>query len=83
MSKPGRFPFYISLQTGSVQTRPILTRYRPLDLGLVDPDQSNVSEAFRRSGSTSMWVELGSIGLLGFFKSFPEVLANCTHFLAI
>jgi len=80
-SEPDLF-FLHNVWTGSVQNRPILPCLWPLDLGLVDPDQSNAPEAFWRSGSTSVWVGPVSIGLLFFFfLQFHGFLANCTYVL--
>ena len=65
----GSGPVYLlyRVQTGSVQNRPIFFHPWPLDLGLVNPDQSNALKAFWRSGSTSVWVGLVSVGLFVLF----------------
>jgi len=67
MGESGPFFLLCSTRTGSVQNRPIFLHPWPLDLGLVNPDQSNALKAFWRSGSTSVWVGPVSIGLLFFF----------------
>jgi len=61
--------FFISLITGSVWTRPTLTRCRPFDLGLLDPDQSDASGAFWRSGS---------VCVIGFWAFYPWILVLFT-----